>query len=109
VMRRAIFPNNSGAVQTEYNWNCLKTNIMDHLIVSPLQKRGINITENSKTLGCHSCSKSNGMLFGNTHIKCSFGESVHHKFQGASSRHCGSYTNYFFVFCSQLHQCFTKN
>ena len=80
-MSGAVFANQSGAVETQNNWEILNRYVVDDIIMRPLHKRRIDIAERLQSVFCHPSGEGNRMSFGNADIEkprfesaCKFGK-----------------------------------
>src|SRR5205823_566794 len=81
---------------------------MYYLVVCPLHKSRIDITEHLHPLCCKPGAECNGMLFANSHIKCTVGHFLHHIFKRTSAWHGGGNSHYLIIFFCKLYYSMTK-
>ena len=92
----------TGTVYGKNHMQILNADIMYHLIISPLQKRGIYCNHRLQSCGCQSCGKGHRMLFGNAHIKKTIRKHIMKPLQSGSVRHCCCNSHYIRLTVSHL-------
>src|SRR5664280_1112407 len=97
------------SVNTKHDMKFLEGNIMNYLIVGPLDKRGIYIAEWYHPLCCKSGRKSNSMLLCYTHIKCPFRHFFHHDIKRTACCHSRCNTYYLIVELREFKDRISKN
>ena len=70
-MGRTVITRKTPSIHTKNHWQILQTDVVDDLIIRPLQEGRIDRTERLKPFGCHPCGKEHRMLFRDTHIEVS--------------------------------------
>ena len=68
-MRRTVFADKTRPVNRKTHGQFLQSDVMQHLIIRPLQKAGIQSDKRLYPFTGQPRGKRNGMLFGNTDIK----------------------------------------
>src|ERR1700683_3686291 len=61
--------------------------VMDDLVVCPLHKGGVDITEHPHSLRGHTRTEGDRMLFTDADIECPVRHSLHHEFQRGTAGH----------------------
>ena len=102
VMGSAIFTYKSRAVYAEHYGEVLQGYIVNELVVSALQKSGVNHAIRNKPSCSPTCCKGYGVLFGNTYIKHSMRKRLVHSGKSATTAHCRGNGYNFGVECSKL-------
>ena len=85
----SITSDKSRPVYCKSDRQILNTDIMQNLVISPLQERRINRHNRSQAACCQSCSKCDRMLLSDPHVKKSFRITVSETLEPCSVRHCG--------------------
>mmetsp|Transcript_17429 Transcript_17429/g.24221 ORF Transcript_17429/g.24221 Transcript_17429/m.24221 type:complete len:260 (-) Transcript_17429:715-1494(-) len=109
MMCGTIVPHDTGTIQDKTNRQVLSSHIVYHLIVSTLQEGRINATERFQTFGCHTCGHGYGMLFGNTHIIGTLGETSTENVHSRSTRHSSCDTDNSPIFGGLVNEGIGKN
>ena len=104
-MGRSIFSDNAAAVDGEHHRQGFDTDIMKYLVISPLEKRGINGDDRFEPFGGHAGRKRNPMLFGNADIEKPVGIGFGKVDQSGAFGHGSGNRHDFFVGFSQLEHC----
>mmetsp|Transcript_6686 Transcript_6686/g.11914 ORF Transcript_6686/g.11914 Transcript_6686/m.11914 type:complete len:215 (+) Transcript_6686:850-1494(+) len=89
MMRRSVISHHTSTIQYQPNGQVLNGNIVDHLIVTTLHEGGVDTTEWLEALAGHSGGEGDGVLFGNTHVEGTLGESSSEDVHAGSPRHGG--------------------
>mmetsp|Transcript_109522 Transcript_109522/g.315413 ORF Transcript_109522/g.315413 Transcript_109522/m.315413 type:complete len:109 (+) Transcript_109522:863-1189(+) len=108
-MSRSIITNEPSTIKDEANWEVLNGNVMDHLVVSTLQKCGVNTAERFQAFARHTSSHANCMLFCNTDVKCTLWESSSENIHTSSTGHGCCDTNNTTIFYRCVDQGIRKN
>ena len=103
VMSRTVFADKSGTVETQYNGKILYGYIMNHIIIRPLHKRGIDIAEWQHPVFSHSSGEGNGVSFGDTDIERAFGHFLHKNIHRTTAGHGGGHTDNLWISFCKLH------
>ena len=82
---------------------------MHDLIISPLHKCGVNITERNKSLSGKPSRESDCMLLSYADIKSSVWHGFHHDIHGRARRHRWGNTHDSIIHFCQFHQGVSKN
>ena len=69
VMGGPVIPGKPPPVHTEDHRQILQADVVDNLVVSPLQEGGVNRAKRLKAFGGHARGKEHRMLFGNTDVE----------------------------------------
>ena len=103
-MRRAIAAGNAAAIETELHIQILNADVMNQLIKSALKESGIDRANRFQAFTRHSGGKGHAMLFGDAHIKRSFGKLLQRVADAGAVRHRRGQGNDLFVLLHQLAQ-----
>ena len=69
VMRRAVLPHEAGSVQGEDHRKVLETDVVDDLVVSPLEKSGIDGHDRLQSARGETRGERHPVLFGDPHVE----------------------------------------
>ncbi len=72
MMGGTVLPHEAAAIHGEDNGKILKTDVMNDLVIGPLEKCRIDGNDRTGPLGCHSACECHGMLLGDPDIDKSF-------------------------------------
>ena len=99
-----VFPHHTGPVQGKKDRQLLQADIMNNLVIGPLQKSRINGYNRPIAGAGQAGGKGNGVLLGYTNIKKTLRELPGKKVQSRARRHGGGYCQYFFIFFGKFNQ-----
>ena len=103
-MRRTVFADKPGTVETQYHREFLYRYVMNDIVICPLHERRINVTERYEPVFRHTAGESNGMPFGDADIKCAFRHFLHKDIHGATAWHGRSHADNLRIGFSQFYQ-----
>ena len=86
-MGRPIRAHQSGAVDGKAHRKPLDRHVMHHLVVAALQKRRIHCAERLQPARRQSGAESDGVLFGNAHVKAAARKTLGKQVQASAIRH----------------------
>ena len=81
MMRSTVLANQSCPVEAEHHRQVQDGRIVNDIVVCPLGKCAVDITERQQTVLGHSCRECHGMSFRDTHIEGAVGHLLHHDIQ----------------------------
>ena len=108
-MGLAVGTHQTGPVNGKHHMVALDGNIVKQLVISPLQKSGINGANRQHPPGCQTGRHGHRMLFGDAHIKKALGVGFRKGIQAGSRCHSGGHGTNFLILCGQTAQFFSKN
>src|SRR6185436_2239968 len=100
VMGRSVSSGKTATVKTENNMQILQGNVMDHLVVTTLHKRRIDIAKGNHSLCGKPRGKSHCMLLCYSNVKSPVRHSFNHDRKRTTGRHGRGYTHNFRIFFS---------
>ena len=109
LMCFSVFPDDTCTVDGERHSQIHQTDIMDDLIVTALQKGGVNGTKGLEPLFCKRPHGSDGMLLRNRNVPKTLRVLFHCCTQSRTAWHGSRYTDDLFIFIGHVHQCFRKD
>ena len=108
-MGGAVFTDQAGTIKTNDHIQPENSYIVNDIVIGPLGKGTIDITERLQPLFGHAPREGDGMSLGNTHIESPVGQLFHHDIHGTACWHSRCDTDNLLVLACQLQQRFTKD
>ena len=105
----SVFTHQSGPVDAESYREFLQGHIVDDLVVSALQKSGINNAERLQPADGQPGREGDGMLFGNANIENTFRHQMFHTGQKGACGHGRCNSHNFIILPGNLNDRFTKD
>ena len=109
MMCGAILAYQTATVDTEGDRKTLQCHIVNHIIVSSLHERGVDITYGVHATSSQTSREGYGVTLGNTHIEATLGHMLHHNIERAARRHGGGDTHNLIIRASQLKKRLSKD
>ncbi len=102
MVGRPVGPDDSAPIQGQNHRQALQANIVEDLVVGPLHECGVNGYHRNESFGSQTRSKSNPVLFGDSHVEESVGKFLSEGIQARSLGHGRRDANQTWIFPAQL-------
>ena len=87
LMGFSVAPHQPGPVNAEQHRKILNAHVVNHLVIPPLEKRGVHSHHRPQPRGCHSRRRGHRVLFCNSHIEKPARKTSGKRLQSRSVRH----------------------